>query len=133
VTRAVEHLSELWREIRSSLQESSIPYERLFRQKVRREALQPLERLKGEESRAALELWLPWAKRWQARPAGRGNQREPYTVYQLMEQLVMEGRDPALLESRHGLPKGSARKLLEEAALDYASRLNIVLDKERCF
>lgn len=41
----------------------------------------------------------------------------------------MEGRDPAILEARHGLPAGGAKGLLEEALLDYARRLQFFLDK----
>jgi hypothetical protein len=101
----------------------------VFRQKARREALLPLERVKEGDSAAAMKLWLPWARHWQARPAGPGNARNLPTAYRLVEELVMEGRDPAVLEARHGLPAGGAKGLLEEALLDYARRLQFFLNK----
>ncbi len=60
---------------------------------------------------------------------GSGPLKSSSPRYRLVEELVMEGRDPAILEARHGLPAGGAKGLLEEALLDYARRLQFFLDK----
>ena len=125
---AADHLVELWYEIRKSMQAAQMPLDRVFRQKTRKAALQPLERLPEERSRLAMELWLPWARRWQSKPAFRGNGKRPANCLQVIEPLVMQGRSPARVDAALELPAGRARALLGEALQDYARNLQIFLD-----
>ena len=130
---ALDHLFELWHEIRKSLQEATIPFARLFRQKTRKAALLPLERLPERQAGMAMDLWLTWARRWRAQPAVRGNQKQTVDTLQVVELLIMQGRDPRRVEALYELPAGRAEELLRLCLEDYAKNLQIYLDKTASF
>ena len=131
--RALEHLIETWQKVRKSLAVASVPYERVFRQRTRREALLPLERLAERGDQSVLECWLPWARQWQSTPARRSNSKKSVDVLEVVEPIVLLGWHPQRADKEFALLVGSAEIWLDKVLKDYARRLDIFVDKQQGF